>query len=163
MTLRLWHRRIGLWAVLFLLLSAVTGVWLETEHALEEEENERPSGVLASQAGAEWPGMLAKALQAAAERHPDRPVQRISARLNRPSPSIVLLLGPGKDGGPRRLVVDARTGSLLKDEEGEGESLLLRLHTGEILGDGGAYLGIAWGLALAAMSLTGIALWRKRK
>jgi len=35
----------------------------------------------------------------------------------------------------------------------------MRLHTGEILGDGGKFLGLAWGLALIAMAVTGIILY----
>ena len=43
--------------------------------------------------------------------------------------------------------------------EPDGEDWVVRLHTGEILGDGGKFLGLAWGLALIAMSVTGMILY----
>ena len=68
---------------------------------------------------------------------------------------------------PRRLTVDARTGVVERDEPDEPdepderESLILRLHTGEILGDGGVVLGMVWGTALVALTLTGAVLYWK--
>jgi uncharacterized iron-regulated membrane protein len=35
------------------------------------------------------------------------------------------------------------------------ESFILRLHTGEVFGDGGMVLGMFWGTALIALTITG--------
>ena len=47
---------------------------------------------------------------------------------------------------------------MIKSESDE-EDWVMRLHTGEILGDGGKFLGLAGGLALFAMAVTGIILY----
>ena len=43
----------------------------------------------------------------------------------------------------------------MSDEEYERESLFLRIHSGEILGEPGVVLGVLWGLALVTLSITG--------
>ena len=46
----------------------------------------------------------------------------------------------------------------------EAESFLLRLHTGEVLGDGGAVLGMLWGMATLVITVTGLVIyWRMRR
>ena len=44
-------------------------------------------------------------------------------------------------------------------ETPDDDALLLRLHTGEILGDGGKFLGLLWGIALIVMTYTGCRLY----
>lgn len=61
---------------------------------------------------------------------------------------------------PSRVVVNAATGAVI-DSRPDGEDWLVKLHTGEIIGDGGKVVGLAWGLGLVFMTLTGVWLYVK--
>lgn len=54
--------------------------------------------------------------------------------------------------------VNAATDAVV-DSRPDGEDWLLKLHTGEIVGDGGKVLGLAWGIALVTMSITGLLVY----
>ena len=63
---------------------------------------------------------------------------------------------PPLPGDPlREIVVDARSGQVVSDERHEAESLILRIHSGEILGEPGVVLGVLWGLALVVLLVSG--------
>ena len=58
------------------------------------------------------------------------------------------------------MTVNAATGQILSEHE-DGDDLVKRIHTGEILGDAGKFLGLFWGAALITMTITGALLYLK--
>ena len=43
----------------------------------------------------------------------------------------------------------------IKDDQDVGKSLLLKIHTGSLLGKAGSVLGLLWALALCGLALSG--------
>ena len=159
------HRWVSLVAALFLLIVATTGVILQVQRLTgEDEDRDRdvPTGV-ALPLNAYAP-MLAKTLEVAHARAPNLPIASIELQLAGDEPKGVVTF-PGEPG--RQITVDPRDGKLLKDEEHEAESLILRIHSGEILGEPGVVLGVFWGSALVLLSITGLIvyleLYRRRR
>src|SRR5262249_57364243 len=74
-------------------------------------------------------------------------------------PTVTVYLGKPTGGEDRKLVFDARTGDFLREEKYEDKPFWVRLHSGEILGDGGLVLGMAWGLALLVLLVTGTVIY----
>ena len=159
------HRWISLIAGLFLLIVATTGVILQVQRLTgEDEDHDRAvPKVLAMPADAYAP-MLAKTLEAVRAREPKRPITSIELQLAGDQPHGVVTF-PGDPG--RQITVDPRNGKVLKDEAHEAESLILRIHSGEILGEPGVVLGVFWGSALVVLSITGfivyLELYRRRR
>jgi uncharacterized iron-regulated membrane protein len=87
----------------------------------------------------------------------NRPVASVDWVIKATVPAYVFHL----DGAePVKVTVNAATAAIISSEP-DGEDWVMRLHTGELLGDGGKFLGLALGLALVAMSITGIILYIK--
>lgn len=155
------HRWLSVGGIVFFLNVAATGIWLQGEALFGEEEAEHEAAAaMASPVSLAAPATslappLDKARAAVLQRYGDRPVAGIDWVIKAPVPALVFHL----DGAePLKVTVDARTGALVKSEA-DGESWIMRLHTGEILGDGGKVLGLAWGIALLTMSVTGILIY----
>lgn len=159
------HRWISLVAALFLLIVATTGVILQVQRlAGEDEDHDREvPTALAVPADAYGP-MLAETLKVARGRAPNRPIASVELQMAGDEPKGVVTF-PGDPG--RQITVDPRDGKVLKDEEHEAESLILRIHSGEILGEPGVALGVFWGSALVVLSITGfivyLQLYRRRR
>ena len=168
------HRWISICGAIFLLVVGTTGVVLQVQKLLggESEEREREAGadkviggLTTSTANSEYAVLLSRTLEAARVRAPGQPVASVELRLGGEEPQGVVTL-PGEPG--RQITVDARDGKITKDEKHEAESLILRIHSGEILGEPGVVLGVLWGLALVALSVTGLVVYldmytRRRK
>ena len=79
-------------------------------------------------------------------------------------PTVAVYLGKASGGEDRRLLYDARTGQLLREEPNIDKPFLVRLHSGEAFGDWGLGVGTGWGAALVALLVTGtviyVAMWR---
>lgn len=160
--MRKWHRWVSLPAALFLLSVAVTGVILQFQQFFGADEAQREK--LAAQTSAY---------------SLDTPGADIAARIDRARAAVQAKLGNGKldaveiqlkgehptvtfhvvGASARKVVVNADTGTIEKDEPDVRESFILRLHTGEVFGDGGVVLGMVWGTALVVLTLTGIYLY----
>jgi hypothetical protein len=167
---RKWHRWIGAVAAIFFMSTGVTGIWLECVRFFGEEEQlretlrEKVSRVSTQTPSAEFAASLSSALQSAAVRAGAQPLDKIVWQMKGDSPTISFYFGKTDTLRPRRLDVDANTGAVQKEADYEDDSLILRLHSGEAFGDGGMLVGIAWGLALIVMTLTGLVIyWRMRK
>jgi uncharacterized iron-regulated membrane protein len=156
------HRWLSVIAALFLLVVASTGVLLQVQKLTggdeehEREHGERSSAFTTARAPADYDAMLARTLAAVRARAPDAAVASIELRLAGDEPQGVVTM-PGEPG--RQIIVDARDGRVVRDEPHEGDSLLLRIHSGEIFGEPGVVLGILWGLALVTLSITGLAVY----
>ena len=161
MTNRKIHRWLSVVGIVFFFSVAATGVWLQIEAIFGEDEAAREAmATITSSATLSVPlpsntESLDMARTAVLARYGNRPVASIDWVIKAPVPTYVFHL----DGTePVKVSVDAATASIIKSEP-DGEDWVVRLHTGEILGDGGKLLGLAWGLALITMSITGIILY----
>jgi uncharacterized iron-regulated membrane protein len=159
------HRWISIVAAVFLLIVATTGVILQVQRLTgEDKDRDRDAPKALAIAADAYAPMFARTLEVARARAPDQPVASIALQLAGDEPQGVVTF-PGDPG--RQITVDARDGKVLKDEKYEAESLVLRIHSGEILGEPGVVLGVFWGSALVLLSLTGIwvylELYRRRR
>ena len=164
--MRKWHRWIGLPAGICLLLTAFTGVWLECERFFGEEEALREKvRDLASQHTAKAPAFaieekLSAARAAVATKFPDAPLDKIQLQLKGEAPTATFFLS-SKDG--RKVTVNLLTAAITKEDSYEEDSLILRLHSGEALGDGGMVVFMFVGVALFAMIVSGFIIYWKMK
>ena len=163
MTNRKIHRWLSVVGIIFFLSVSLTGIWMQGEAIFGEDEAAREAmAEIVSPASLSAllsldSGSLDKARAAILARYGDRPVASVDWVIKAPVPAYVFHL----DGAePVKVTVNSTTAAIIKSEP-DGEDWIVQLHTGEILGDGGKFLGLAWGLALIAMSITGIILYIK--
>ena len=164
------HRWISIGAALFLVIVASTGVILQAQKLLGGDEKDQDKdrvvagAMTTSSDAAAYGAMLSKTLDATRTRAPNQPIASIELRFAGDEPRGVVTL-PGDPG--RQITVDPRDGKVLKDEAHEAESIFLRIHSGEILGEPGVVMGLLWGLALVVLSITGglmyLDMYRKRR
>ena len=161
MSSRKLHRWLGLAAAILFLSVSVTGVFLQIEQLFGEEETTKE--MLAamrspvSLSGLATPDAVAldRARRTVMARFGDQPVAALDWQIKGPIQHLRFHLD-----GPKPLLVDvnARTGAIIEARP-DGEDWLLKLHTGEIIGDGGKVLGLGWGLALVTMLVTGLLVY----
>ena len=163
MTNRKIHRWLSVVGIIFFLSVSLTGIWMQGEAIFGEDEAAREAmAEIVSPASLSAPlslnsVSLDKARNVVLARFGNRPVASVDWVMKAPVPAYVFHL----DGAePVKVTVNAATTAIISSEP-DGEDWVVRLHTGEILGDGGKFLGLAWGLALVAMSITGIILYIK--
>lgn len=167
--MRKWHRWIGLPAAIFFLLSGFTGIWLECERFFGEEEALREklrditSQVSAKTPPAEFAAQFAAAQAAVAAKAGDQPLDKITWQLKGDAPTLTFYLGGTKALKPRKLLLNAKTAALVREDDYDDDSFILKLHSGEIYGDGGMILGIAWALALMGLTITGLVIYWKMR
>ena len=152
------HRWVGIGAAVLFLLVSVTGVFLQIEQIFgAEEQGKEAMATMVS------PATLARSLRpddvqleraraAVLSRFGDQPVAALDWQIKGTAQHYIFHLDGPK---PMRVDVNAATGAIVESRP-DGEDWLLKLHTGEIIGDGGKVLGLGWGLALVTMIVTGI-------
>lgn len=167
---RKWHRWIGFPAALFLLFAATTGIILAfTEffgeaEALREATRDLVSPVTVSTPASAWQDPIARAFAGAVAVNGSAPVDRIEVQFKGDQPTVTLFTGKPTGGEDRKLVFDARTGTLLQNESYADKPFLNRLHSGEAFGDGGLVVAMFWGLSLIVLTVTGLIIyWRMRR
>ena len=163
MTNRKIHRWLSVIGIVFFMSVSLTGIWMQGEAIFGDDEAAREAmaemvspvtlaGPLPDNARS-----IEKARAAVLQKFGNRPVASIDWVIKAPVPAYVFHL----DGAePIKVTVNAATSAIVSSQA-DGEDWVMRLHTGEILGDGGKFVGLAWGLALIAMSVTGIILYLK--
>ncbi len=163
MTNRKIHRWLSVVGIVFFLSVSLTGIWMQGEAIFGEDEAAREAmAEIVSPASLATPfapnvAALDKARTVILARYGNRPVASIDWVIKAPVPAYVFHL----DGAePIKVTIDTASAAIIKSEP-DGEDWVIQLHTGEIFGDGGKFLGLAWGLALIAMSITGIILYLK--
>ena len=167
--LRKWHRWIGIPAAIFLLLASVTGIWLAAveffgeDEALREKTRDLVSPITTQTADADFAAGLAKARAAVAAKVGAAPVDKVAWQFKGDQPTIVFYLGKPGGGEDRKVICDARDGRVLVISDYTDKSFMLRLHSGEVFGDGGLVLAMFWGLALAFLTISGILIYFKMK
>ena len=162
--MRKFHRWISLPAAVFLLSVAVTGVILQFQQFFGADEAQREKLATMTSAysldtpAADVAAMLDRSRATARAKFGDARLDAVEIQLKGDHPTVALHVA---GDSPRKLVVNAQTGAVESDEPDERESFILRLHTGEVLGDGGVVLGMFWGTALVALTVTGAVLYWK--
>ncbi|HUQ89443.1 MAG TPA: PepSY-associated TM helix domain-containing protein [Vicinamibacterales bacterium] len=167
---RRWHRWIGFPAAVFLLFAAVTGFIVATTEffgeaeALREATRDMTSPVTTAAQAPEWSEPIARAMALAGQRAPGAPVDRITAQFKGDQPTVTIYLGKPGGGEDRLMIVDARTGSLIKEDVYADKPFINRLHSGEWFGDGGLVFAMFWALALAVLTISGLIIyWTMRR
>mgnify|MGYP000751776694 CR=1 FL=1 len=155
------HRWLGIGAAVFFLLVSITGVLLQIEQVFggDEASKERLAAMVSPASLARPlavdPAGIDRARLAVLARFGDRRISAIEWQIKGDAPHYIFHLdGPA----PLRVDVNAAANAVV-DSRPDGEDWLLKLHTGEIVGDGGKVLGLAWGIALVAMSITGLLVY----
>ncbi len=163
MTNRKIHRWLSIVGIIFFLSVSLTGIWMQGEAIFGEDEAaheamaEMVSTVTLARPLPNHAASIDKARTAVLQKFGNRPIASVDWVIKAPVPAYVFHL----DGSePIKVTVNAASAAIIKSEA-DGEDWVMRLHTGEILGDGGKFLGLAWGLALVAMIVTGIILYLK--
>lgn len=162
---RKWHRWIAFPAALFLMFAAVTGVavamteFFGEEEALREATREMVSDVKTDSPILSWQDPIARALTRAAAEAPGAPIDKVQARFKGNPPTVDVFLGKPGGGEDRRLVFDAKTGTLLRTEAYVDKPLIHRIHSGEAFGDGGLVFAMVWGSALAFLTISGVIVY----
>jgi uncharacterized iron-regulated membrane protein len=169
-TWRQWHRWIGFPAALFLLFAAVTGFlvafteFFGEDEALRERTRDMVSPVTITSPAIAYSEPVARALAAASRAgSAGAPVDKLEIQFKGDQPTVTLFLGKPGGGEDRKLVVDAKSGSVLKNESYADKPFLYRLHSGEAFGDGGLVVAMFWALALVIMSITGFVIYLRMK
>jgi hypothetical protein len=181
--LRAWHARIGMVALLLLVLLALTGIYLNHAALFQREAGPAGTGELRTTAILEEaaPIPIHRALEAARVEWGDVPLQFVQLRQE----GGRLVYKVRRQGHSDEVTVDARTGRLVavRDqwretryaEDGAPERsrvswarLLFDLHTGRIFGEPGKLIADAGALALLLLAASGAYLfvvprWRKRR
>ena len=162
---RQWHRWIGFPATIFLLWAATTGFlvafteFFGAEEALRERTRDLVSPVTVQTPDSAWGGPLARAMHAVGERSAGAPVDKVELQFKGDRPTVTIFTGKPGGGEDRKFVVDARTGAVVSTESYADKPLLYRLHSGEAFGDGGLVASMLWGLALVAITTTGLVMY----
>ena len=153
------HRWVSVIAALFLFVVAATGVILQIQKITGEEDDAQgspASSFTTSTGNDDFTAMLARTLDAVRVAAPNVSVASVELRLAGDAPEGVVTM-PGEPG--RRIIVNAQSGKVVSDEAYERESLFLRIHSGEILGEPGVVMGLLWGLGLVILSATGLIVY----
>ncbi|MEP6782333.1 MAG: PepSY-associated TM helix domain-containing protein [Acidobacteriota bacterium] len=167
---RKWHRWIGFPAAIFLLFAAATGFLLATteffgaEEALREATRDLVSPVTTSTDNRAWVEVLGRVMPAAQQRVPGAPIDRITMQFKGDQPTVAIYLGKPGGGEDQRLVYNAGTGTLIREEAYADKPLLNRVHSGEWFGDGGLVFAMFWAIALAVLTISGLLVyWTMRR
>ena len=171
--MRQWHRRISIFAAVFMFFIALTGALLQAESMLGGDDGpggpppaagvpQAPAGVSDEQARA----LLASAL-AGVHRQSTGAVLGIELRFGGAPTAEAVVAEPQM----RRIRLDARTGQLLDDASKRGgrdlHGILLDLHRGAFAGSAGLWISLLCGVVLVVLSVTGLTIylqaWLRRR
>jgi len=166
---RRWHRWIGFPASLFLIFVSVTGFLLAFTEFFGEDEalREATRDVVSAYTVAAPIAIIdpvRRALDTVAVRPPGAPLDKVQLQLKGDEPTVEVFTGKATGGEDRKFVVSIRSGALLRTEDYVDKPFLIRLHSGEWFGDGGLVAAMFWALALAGLTISGVAIfWRMRR
>ncbi len=150
------HRWLSIVAAILFLNVSITGVLLETLQLLKGDEQVNRVSVYQLDKPINFDQAALNRAQAAVRNaYGNRPVYDLEWELGTAEPVYVFHLG-GKE--PMAVIVNAQTAAIAHARP-DGEGWLIKLHTGEIMGDSGKVLGLLWGLGLVFMTITGLIMY----
>ena len=155
--MRKYHRWVSAVAAIFLLFVSITGVVLQVQRLTGEDADaeagtRKPSALTTAVPTSAYAALISSTLDAARLRAPNEPIASVMLRGEGSAVQGVVQF----PGDPlREIIVDARSGRVVSDERHEAESLILRIHSGEVLGKPGVVFGVLWGVALVVLLLSG--------
>ncbi len=162
--MRQYHRWVSILAAVFLLVVSATGVILQVQKLTGTDADAGEHGDKDRAEAALTAALVSRTLDAARTRVPNTPIASVTLKGEGDEVQGIVAL-PGDP--PRQLTIDARSGKVLSDVRRDPDSLILRIHSGAILGEPGVVLGILWGLALVILSVTGgwvyLSMYRRRR
>lgn len=162
---RKWHRWIGFPAAIFLLFAATTGFLLAfteffgADEALREATRDLVSPVNVASPATSVQDPLMHAIEGAKSVSANAPIDKIEMQFKGDKPTVTIFTGKPTGGEDRKLVFDARTGTLVSNESYADKPFLNRLHSGEAFGDGGLVGAMFWALALAILTVSGLIVY----
>lgn len=167
---RRWHRWIGFPAAIFLLFASITGIlvagteFFGEDEALRERTRDLISPMTTASPADQWSAPIQRAVAAVMTQGGAIPIDKIEVQFKGDDPTVTIFTGKPGGGEDRRFVVSARTGAVVSSGAYVDKPFLHRLHSGEAFGDGGLVVAMAWGLCLALLTISGIAIfWRMRR
>lgn len=167
---RRWHRWIGFPAAIFLLFASITGIlvagteFFGEDEALRERTRDLISPMTTASPADQWSAPIQRAVAAVMTQGGTIPIDKIEVQFKGDDPTVTIFTGKPGGGEDRRFVVSARTGAVVSSGAYVDKPFLHRLHSGEAFGDGGLVVAMAWGLCLALLTISGIAIfWRMRR
>lgn len=177
---RRYHRWMATVAAVLLAIVALTGIAIQFEILIDDgsapalgvapEFPQDETGDIAylSLTDDEIAALMATALQAAHRQAPGANIVSAQLRLVRPEPIAEIVVAADDNPMPRQLFFLARTGDIAAQPTliRRIHFYLLGAHRGTLIGPAGTALGIATGIALLILAITGLAiyyhLWRAR-
>jgi uncharacterized iron-regulated membrane protein len=147
------------------LFAALTGVvagaaeFFGEDEEAREKARERTSPVTIPAAPAAWSDPIAKAMTSASARANGAPVDKVQLDFKAEPPTVTVYLGKPGGGEDRKLVFNANSGELIREELYADKPFLTRLHSGEAFGDWGLVASFGWGLALVVLIISGLVIY----
>lgn len=150
------HRWLSIVAAILFLNVSITGVILQAQQLVNEDEEENRVSVSQLDKPLNFdPAALTRAQAVVWKAYGNRPVNGLDWQLGAAEPVYIFHLG-GKE--PTAVTVNVQKAEITHARP-DGEGWLIKLHTGEIIGDGGKVLGLLWGLGLVFMTVTGLLMY----
>jgi uncharacterized iron-regulated membrane protein len=167
---RKWHRWIGFPAALFLLFASLTGLlvafteFFGEEEALREATRDLVSPVSTASPQSAWADPIAKAIATSQSRAAVAPIDKITVQFKGDQPTVTVFLGKPTGGEDKLFVIDATSGTLIREDTYADKPILHRIHSGEFFGDGGLVFAMFWAMALSVLTVTGLIIyWTMRR
>lgn len=163
MIVRRWHRWLALPAAVFLLFIGLTGTLLHADmmrlgHQPPGSETPSTAPPAPLPSDAELAAIVAR-IAAAARAENGMTINTIQINLG--GPAITVSAGPGGPPGSPQIKLDARTGRRIVDPvpPADFHYILQDLHAGYRFGWAGRIMSLLSGIALVALSITGLQMW----
>lgn len=154
--MRQWHRWISLPSLLFLTIVAISGLILEVQGFLNDDEakTELLEESHSSIALKDLPGRISleKARNTLESKFGDLRLSKIEIELRESPPVITFYTDEAK---PRAIQVNTETSQIIAENESSENTFFRKLHSGELFGDFGRSLGIFNGSALLFLTISG--------
>lgn len=160
MAMRKWHRWVSVPSLIFLTVVAITGLILEVQGFLNDDEAQAET-LEESHSSIALNDLLGsvnleKAQNALASKNADLRLSHIEVELRQNPPVITFYTEEEK---PRAIQVNAETSQILSEKESSESTFFRKLHSGELFGDFGRSLGIFNGSALLFLTISGAVVY----
>ncbi len=155
--MRKWHRWLSIPALIFLIITSISGLVLQVQGFLNEDEehaeqlDHQKSKTLLSSA-LNYADNLKAAQKIILSKTGDVEIKKIELEF-RQEPSVVSVYTDEKEA--RVFQVDTTTGQIVSEKFDDSSNFWMKLHSGELYGDFGRSTGIFSGLSLLFFSISG--------